>query len=88
MTSAGQDQACPRGSSFSISRFKVCLPFKDPPAKDLQLRNRSLSVLGRGQGKIPGGGNKPGVSEGWQENQGGSNEMHRGERGGQEAGDR
>ena len=52
VTSAGQDQACPRGSSFPISGFKVCLPFKDPPAKDLQLRNRSLSVLGRGQHKL------------------------------------
>lgn len=41
-----------RGSSFPISRFKVWLPFNDPPAKDLQLRNHSLSVLGRGQHKL------------------------------------
>ena len=52
VTSAGQDQACARGSSFPISRFKVWLPFNDPPVKDLQLRNHSLSVLGRGQHKL------------------------------------
>lgn len=33
VTSAGQDQTCARGSSFPISRIKICLPFKAPPAK-------------------------------------------------------
>ena len=54
VTSAGQGQACAKGTSFPISRFKVCLPCKAPAGKDLQLRKSNLSLLGRGQHELIG----------------------------------